>query len=249
MHARRDFLLLRYWYKVVRMEETRITKKVYRVTREKVLHDYNKENKCLWVNSVKEILEDIGLQSVWKGESLPSKREWDKLIKAKLHQREQLQWLNQMKMMPKLRTYVNLKTELKCERYLYIPISKEKRSMISQLRTGTNSLRVETGRWEHLAPNDRLCPMCELESETEAHFLLRCPAYDNSRQDLINKIETITKGAVRIGYMKSDIAKLDLLIGRGRIDENYEQVYMVVANFIKHCFEFRNSLMFGEINY
>ena len=51
---------------------------------------------------------------------------------------------------PKLRTYVLFKTKLKLENYLSISNIKGRKLMAS-LRSGTNMLEIETGRWKRVA--------------------------------------------------------------------------------------------------
>ena len=51
MQGRRDFLLLKYWHKLVKMEENRVTKKVYRLTREMLSNNHDKKYKHLLVFS------------------------------------------------------------------------------------------------------------------------------------------------------------------------------------------------------
>ena len=51
-----------------------------------------------------------------------------------------------MQQKPKLRTYIQLKTELRFEAYLKTR-DKETREVMTRLRGGTNELRIETGRY------------------------------------------------------------------------------------------------------
>ena len=47
--------------------------------------------------------------------------------------------------------------------------------MLAKLRGGTAELRVETGRWNGLKKEERICKQCTMgEVANEEHFLLRC---------------------------------------------------------------------------
>ena len=58
--------------------------------------------------------------------------------------------------------------------------------MLARLRSGANSLRVETGRRRGVIPSDRLCWFGCGEVEDEYHFLIRCSMYDDFRQEFIS---------------------------------------------------------------
>ena len=56
------------------------------------------------------------------------------------------------------------------------------------VRMGCLPLEVETGRFRCAARplQQRLCKLCSLDVENEAHFLLHCPALQNERTDLFS---------------------------------------------------------------
>ena len=62
---------------------------------------------------------------------------------------------------------------------------------MTRFRGGTNSLRVETGRWEKrpdggrgLALQARWCQQCYSGVEDEVHVLLHCGLYADLRDEL-----------------------------------------------------------------
>ena len=62
--------------------------------------------------------------------------------------------------------------------------------MLARIRSGTNSLRIETGRYERpkLAEEYRICRVCKTETENEEHFLMGCSAYENIRKETIQEM-------------------------------------------------------------
>ena len=76
----------------------------------------------------------------------------------------------------KLRTYRTFKLDISCELYF--------KTLLSQFRCGVAPLRIETGRYERLPVNERICFMCENKIETEEHVLIECPLYDDLRNEL-----------------------------------------------------------------
>ena len=62
--------------------------------------------------------------------------------------------------------------------------------MLTNLRTGTNKLRIETGRWKRPVekPEERICRQCNnAEIEDEKHFILKCEKYRDLRDEMLTK--------------------------------------------------------------
>ena len=68
------------------------------------------------------------------------------------------------------------------------------RSALAKFRCGVAPIRLETGRYERLAVNNRICPLCNREVENEVHVLLKCPQYTDIRQTLFDKAREINNG-------------------------------------------------------
>ena len=71
------------------------------------------------------------------------------------------------------------------------------RYLITRLRSGTNFLRVETGRYEEEAVEERLCRLCD-EVEDEKHFLLDCELYANIRGPLWEELKLGNMGEWKV---------------------------------------------------
>ena len=55
----------------------------------------------------------------------------------------------------------------------------------------TRLVRIETGRYEELPENSRLCPFCN-EVENEMHAILNCRMYKDRRKTLFQKASDIS---------------------------------------------------------
>ena len=86
----------------------------------------------------------------------------------------------------KLRTYRKFKNSLTTSHYLKINMPRSYRSAYAKFRCGVAPIRLETGRYERLEVNDRLCPLCEEDVEDEIHVLLNCKYHQDQRDYLIN---------------------------------------------------------------
>ena len=68
----------------------------------------------------------------------------------------------------------NLKQEYKREKYLKIE-NVENRKAISKLRTSAQNLLIETGRWENIDTESRICRhFYKQEIEDGEYFLFYC---------------------------------------------------------------------------
>jgi hypothetical protein len=87
--------------------------------------------------------------------------------------------------------------ELEQQFYLSVPHggwndrTLQGRRLLTQLRCGNSQLRINTGRWEGLEREERLCELCAEETEDEAHFLLRCPLFAAEREKLFSQIAAV----------------------------------------------------------
>ena len=55
-----------------------------------------------------------------------------------------------------------------------------------KLRISSHKLRIETGRYDNIPRDERLC---SLRIEEETHFLLDCPSFSSMREMFVSKLE------------------------------------------------------------
>ncbi len=93
-------------------------------------------------------------------------------------------WKNDLQKGATLRTYRLCKRERQTENYLRVRLNRQQRSMLCQLRCGILPLRIEKGRYgpKPLPPENRICLLCNSDTETELHFLFHCNFYHQQRQ-------------------------------------------------------------------
>ena len=92
----------------------------------------------------------------------------------------------------KLRTYAKIKKEYKQEEYTSANLSRDMMTGISQLRTSTHKLAIETGRYQRpvIPSNDRVCRMCNNgRVEDETHFIVQCMSYNENWKRLLQKLK------------------------------------------------------------
>ena len=177
VRARRWRKRLMYWWCMVNGEVAEIVNEVYELERKR---DY--EGKKTWATDTRRILKKVGLEEYWWTEKKVQKSKWKKLVCEKIQRFEEKEWRERIWNNKKLRWYRRVKSTLKFEDYLQDEWIQGRR-ILCQLRGGTLSLRVETGRWEGLEREERRCKLCESkEVEDEQHFIEDCNFYGRGKK-------------------------------------------------------------------
>ena len=91
----------------------------------------------------------------------------------------------------KLRTYRLFKQDFYVEKYCLYILPPSHRSAFCKFRCGVAPIRIETGRYENIAEEERKCPFCKDVVEDEAHVMLSCPVYDCIRANLLFKASAL----------------------------------------------------------
>ena len=115
--------------------------------------------------------------------------------------------------------------------------SQERRFM-TDMRGGTNLLRVEMGRWKGEQLEDRTCIFCAMGVvEDEAHALLQCSTYYRERYQLYVHIRNRTDSDVSKMQQDQDWL-LQMLLGVGCPGKKQRaDIQSLVANYVGNCLE------------
>ena len=155
-----------------------------------------------------------------------------------------------MERRPKLDSYRRWKAKLHYEPYLDMNDYSARRAL-TELRSGTSKLRVETGRWERIGVADRwpdpdneggralqrherICRLCFTGVEDERHFLLECPSYEQARSELLESLYRVDPEQTESLRSPANTQEA--------IDSQYTAIgwamkheYRLVAQFIRKC--------------
>ena len=156
---------------------------------------------------------DLNLAHVWDSEVTGCAKDWRNLVRNCIHQREVEKWKLGIQNKPKLRLYRILKPSFGREVYLNLPY--EQRTLIAEMRCGTNRLRIDMGRRSGEEVQDRICLVCGSgQVEDERHLLLHCDEYSDLRSRMYYRIASVTQ--CQFDRMESeDQWLLEALIGSG----------------------------------
>ena len=108
------------------------------------------------------------------------------------------------------------------------------------LRSGTNSLRIETGLWKKEPLEKRVCDSClASQVEDEMYFLLDCGVYEAARESMYDDIFRATGHKLDVRLMRNDRSwMMDVLIGH-RLKKVRQEIlrplmkYLAQANRIR----------------
>ncbi len=142
--------MLKLWNHLLHHDVSRLPRKIFE-------WDYSAVRSS-WSSEVKNILEDLNLTHVFEDKVVCDLNECE----TRLRDNECREWKSEVQSKPKLRTYVAFKYDLATESYVKIFLSKYKRSVLAQFRSGTLPVKIETGRFRQLKPEERICELCDL---------------------------------------------------------------------------------------
>ena len=209
-NSRHKIEMLRYWNRLMLMDDSRITKHIFKWDK-----SINKRN---WCNEVFKILSQIDQSDVFNEESCINLDRASDII----YEQYKGTWKSEVKNVAKLRTYALYKDEYQAECFVYKVIDRGHRSILSRFRCGILPLAIETGRYTETPLEYRLCKFCQDDVlEDELHFLLRCNYYNELRSYLI--AEVICK--YPDFYFKDDVSKIQLLMNSDLVKHTAEFLY------------------------
>ena len=176
--TRHNCLILRYWNRLCKLDESRITRLVFDWDR-RYAH-----RRGTWTYHIRHLLNSIDCVELFDSHS-PCDLDLAESIFMQLDSQD---WdINRYKSQ-KLRYYNLYKYEKGNEDYLKLHISRYKRSILAQFRCGILPLQIEIGRYRNVPLCDRLCEVCNEGSvEDEIHFLCECSSYSDFRISLFNQ--------------------------------------------------------------
>jgi len=225
LRARRAFLRIRFWSKLVKMSEDRLVKRIYLARREDFMRG-GKRDRGNWCYATWRSLVDLGLEHVWESQNFGSRKDWEGVVKATIQDKEEKFWLHEMTKKPKLRLYRTLKANL-CRENFLMEMKREDYRHLVMLRGGTNSLEIEKGRWKKKEIEERTCMVCLSECvEDEEHFLLACPMYVRERARMFEEIRN--RCQIDIENEESrDIMEMLIGSGRSELDREIRKIAIV----------------------
>ncbi|MCG7891851.1 MAG: reverse transcriptase family protein [Candidatus Thiodiazotropha endolucinida] len=137
---------INFWLHALQSSSSSLVNKAY-------LEQYgNSSSKSLWLNFVKNILNDLGFSHVWENQSTFNTSALLFSVKNKLKERFELFWETHMKSsekLVKLRTYKLIKANFGQEKYLNVIKDRKHRKALAAFRISAHKLKIERGRYSN----------------------------------------------------------------------------------------------------
>lgn len=256
LQARRNIRKLIYWYHLMTLNNNRIIKQIYLITKNNGKNKIH-SNSSNWAAKIKDILKKYGMDQLYDNNNnilynldgkgnldaktiYQHKKFWKTYVTHKVMMYEEEAWKQELKKKSKLCNYVLFKKNIKLEKYLNCNNHVIGRWYHTALRTGSNKLEIEQGRWKGIHRSRRFCKQCSSgKIEDEKHFLLFCSKYHLSRSEFFSKVKNITLGKWDFKNYHPDYSFSVLLQGTG--DEFEVKIFNLFHKFLENSFKCRDS--------
>ena len=169
---------VKYWIKLQYMSDDRFPKLA-------MLRELREEGKVgSWVGSIKDLLYRAGFGYAWEDVRSISEGSFIRDLRLRLQDMYRQEWAAKCEGSDRLATYRSFKTEFVREPYLKFLTLPKFRFALARLRVSANYLNVNR---KYIDPQaSTRCPFCTNE-ESEIHFLLFCPRYNDLWKKYIEK--------------------------------------------------------------
>ena len=148
---------VRYWLKLVSMEENRLPAKAYRM-----LLSLDERGKVNWVSNIRRVLGTNGFAFVWKNQGVGHVSSFLKVFKQRLIDCRWQQWTSHVDSSERFSFYRRFKTINEVKPYLWLNIDRHVRCVMSRFRTGISDIAVHSFRYENHSDVGVLCPLCKI---------------------------------------------------------------------------------------
>ena len=190
---RRKISMLRLWNRLLKMNNIRLPKLIFE-------REFQLNGK--WCQTIRNILKEINMEEFYDGKQICNLD----ICKTKLKEKHHEAWRKLANKKSKLKIYTQIKVNFGVEKHILLNLTRNERSILSQLRCSILPLQIEIGRFTNQKKEERLCPICNSGNiETECHFLFDCSYYEEERNSFFNSID------VKINDMESQILFLNEL--------------------------------------
>jgi hypothetical protein len=155
---------------------------------------------------------------VWSNNSQINEAIFLSLFKQRVIDEYLQEWTRDINDNRVLIVYKALQTTFAFEPYLETIVSRNLRSAITKFRICAHNLRIQTGRYDRVERNLRICQLCNSnEVEDEFHFLFKCAKFVQIRENYIKAYYRVRPNMFKLTQLlttqnKSEMFKLGKFI-------------------------------------
>ena len=171
---------LRYWLRLVRMDENRLPKKAYNM----LLHLHGSGKYC-WATAVHDELYRNGYGYVWENQGVQNVKSFLNAYRQRLIDTFGQSWHSHITESPRFLVYRQFKSSIYLEEYFYEIHNKHLRDLLVRFRIGVSEIKTHKLRYFCGRGQDLSCPLCSARLEDEVHFLFHCERLVDLRNKFI----------------------------------------------------------------
>ena len=189
-----DTQMIKYFIRFSNISDDR---HMYKIYKESLKPENLPKNK--WFSYIKRITEESGLANIWIEQINGYNRQkstnniantFQQRLKD-IYSQNAIRYINKDENSEggKMQFLRQLKDTYSFETYLNIENDQHRKS-ISQIRLSSHRLAIETGRWQKIPKENRLCKYCnKCAIESESHFIFECQSYSLGRTIMFDFIK------------------------------------------------------------
>ena len=190
---------IRFWLKLLHMEDTRLPKKAYIM-----LRNLDARGKTTWVTNVRLCLYRYGFGYVWLHQGVGGVKEFLCTFKQRMIDCRWQNWSEHVNESNRFCMYRLFCGSLQnFPSYLNLDMDSHLKFIMTKFRFGVSDLTVHHYRYRHYTPRDLICPMCNNGEENEVHFMFCCPFYKELREKFIASKFYEYPSALRLSILMS----------------------------------------------
>jgi hypothetical protein len=126
-----------------------------------------------WISVVMSIFDNTGLSYVFSNQLNINIHLLKPALKERLHDHFIQQWFTDIENASRGEFYSIFKIEFGFEKYLS-KLSVKNKINLSKFRCSNMKFPIQTGGWQNIARNDRMCTFCRENIGDEFHYLFIC---------------------------------------------------------------------------
>ena len=224
LHINSCMRSIKYWPKLQTMSDSRLPKQAY-----KMQLKLENLNPC-WVTRTKNVLCDFGFTDVWQQQGVGVERIFLSVLKQRLLEKYNQEWLNAVNTSSRFSFYVTFKSSLLPEQYFDCVTLKCYRDALEMLLS-----RFDLVFYQSTAINLDILKMtekglCQSQVEDEFHFVCMCPLYKR----------------LRTKHIDPDMRKKNTFTGL--FSCNSEEKCWKLAAFAFYAFKLRQQYLEQQLN-
>ena len=201
--------MISFWATLVSSPPAKLSYIVYRTAYSLYTSVNNSSNKFKWFQTVKYILCSCGFSGIWDNHSFPNKKWLFCAVRQKLKDIFITHWLSQIENSSSGINYRIFKTNFGFEQYLVsFPIKQQ--ICFMQIRTRNHRLPNETGRWQRIQRDERLCNLCQAEIGDEFHYMLVCKELQAIRKQYLSRYYYVRPNTMKFSELFNTRSKTTL---------------------------------------